>query len=408
MLKRVVLIAISIFLLKSCASSFHGVSKTDDTYIKDISIGLPISGLWRQNIELYDIDKTGFFEIIVPPPRKASDQQRRPYIFYYDNNEQKWKESEVYKYPFSKEYNYGAIAIGDINKDGFYDLVLANHERKILILINDKKNNFEIITPIDELFRSRTVLIEDMDGDGWLDIIALSEFFNPNQKDLKTGIMVGLNNNGIIKPIFIDGTEYIFGDSFAVGDINGDGKKDIIIAPLTGIKELKKSIWLNDGKGKFKYLNLDIFTEREIPFFVRTGDIDGDNIDEMVFKISPLGVYGSTYLKAFKHVNGVIENISSGLEEIKDIGVFDIADIDNDGKNELGLLTKESIIIYKYSDKKWVKSDEYKINTINDLNAVFDFKMRRQYDGSVLFVFNCALESNTENGIKAYRMVKSK
>lgn len=406
--QKIIVFLISLFLISSCASSMQGVTHLEDNLLQDISSGLPTNGLWRQNIVLYDKDNNGFFRIFAPSPRKATDEQRRPFIFSYNNSEMRWQESQLYKLTPSDQYNYGAIAVGDINKDGYNDIVLANHEKKVLTLINDGKGNFTIDYPVKENFKSRSVLLDDVNGDGWLDIVALSEFYNPNEKDLITGIIVGINEQAKIKTTFIDESKGIFGDSLAVGDVNGDGKKDIVIAPLTAIKDMKKAIWLNDGINGFKHLNKNIFTDKEIPFFVRTGDIDGDGRDEIVFKISPLGAFASPYLKVFKIINDNIVDISQGLEEVKEFGVFDLSDIDDDKKFELGILTKEAISIYKYTNERWVKGKDYKIKKLNDLNSVYDFKMSRQGDGSVIFVYNLASDDGKENGIKAYRLVKEK
>jgi len=406
-LYRLVPFVLSILLISSCASSMQGISVSEDGPFRDISHGLPNTGLWRHSIVVFDIDKDGILDIIAPPPRKAPEGQRRPFIFSYIESEQRWKESQLYRFPLSDKYNYGGIAVGDINKDGRYDLVLANHENTIVCLINDGKGSFEINYPVNEPFRSRTVLIDDINGDGLVDIIALSEFYNPNLKDLKTGIMVGINENGSFSVNFVEESSGIFGDSLAVGDINGDGKRDIIIAPLTGIKEQKKAIWLNEGNGVFKPFKKDLFTDKEIPFFVRVGDIDGDGRDEMVFKISPLGAFGSPYLKAFRFTNDNIEDISKGLEDIKDVGVFDLADIDNDGIHELSVLTKEAITLYKYIQGKWIKIDEYRIK-VNDLNAVYDLRVARQRDGSVIFVYNLASDDLKDNGIRAHRVMRKR
>ncbi|MEW6416497.1 MAG: VCBS repeat-containing protein [Nitrospirota bacterium] len=395
-------ILFSILFILSCATDKHRtIEKTSMLPIADVSEGLPRDGLWRQNISLIDLNNDGFLDIIAPPPRKAGKGEKIPYIFLWDNNDRKWRKGS-FKFPELKDYGYGGITTSDLNKDGFIDIVLAVHMGRVIVLQNDKGNGFvEKLFPVKDSFHSRIVEISDINNDGWPDIIAFSEGFIA--RDYKPiGILIGINKNGNNWDVkTVNESADLFGDSMAVGDINGDNNKDIIVASLIGKKEGKKLIWFGDGRGNFnKYDNE--FIGDMLPFFTKLGDVDGDMEDEVFLKLSGIGSDAEVKLSVFKWTTEGFIDISSGLELAKNPIVFDVADMDGDGKNELFVLLQQRISIYKYSDKRWIELGYYPLTPSNTIGA-HDLRVAKNRDGSLLIVYNLGSEkSETNKGIKAY------
>jgi len=378
--------------------------------INDISTGLPSTGLWRQNVVLEDMNNDGWLDIVVPPPRKAEENKNRPFIFLWDENKRNWVEGN-YIFPKKTGYSYGAAAVNDLNNDGMLDIALAMHSSDIKILLRNNDSFSELKLPVEKKCISRILEIADMDNDGWKDIVALSEFNFSGIAD-QCGIFIGFNKNGKgWDTKIIEGSNQQFGDYMAVGDINGDGMKDILLAPQCR-RDFMKPVWLCYGEGLCKSYEGELYIKPdEDVYLVRAKDIDGDGIDEIVFKVAQLGAKSIGRLIALKWKEKAFQDISKGLETINsEILAFDLEDIDGDNKKEIITLTKDGLKIYKYkykdkeNDTEWIFLGNYNISE-KYLSGVFDLKARKNKDGSILIVFNQGIETNDNNGIRAFKLI---
>jgi hypothetical protein len=394
----------SLFL--SCASTSRETKENREALtFTDISDGLPHDGLWRQNIALADMDGSGFLNIVAPPPRKAEKGQTRPFIFSWSPKEGKWAEGS-FRFPEGSGYSYAGIAVGDINRDGAPDIVLATHTGKIIVLLNDGKGGFsESPFPAVKDFSSRTVEIADINGDGWPDVIAFSEG-SFDDRYIPKGILVGSNKEGKDWDVkILEGGTGIFGDSMAIGDLRGNGIKDIITAPITMIEEFKKFIWLGDGKGKFEFYDAKLAGDK-VTQVVRAGDVDGDGKDVVVFRLSGSDSKGTirVALAAYKWTGEGFSNMSGGLEAIDYPYMFDLADLYGDGKKELVVLSEGGIDIYRHGTEKWVKIGSLSLSPA-DTRGAYSLRAARNKDGSLLIVFNLGREDPVfKKGIRAYRV----
>lgn len=396
-----------LIFLGCAATSRETLEEARSLSFTDISAGLPVEGLWRENLVLYDMNGDGSLDIVAPPPRKAKEGWKRPFIFLWDGPGKKWIESK-HDFP-AKGYDYGGIAVGDLNGDGRADIALAQHSANIALFVNDGKGFAEARFPVKEEFHSRAIVFSDINGDGRLDIVAVSEApFSGNYEP--RGILVGINKEGGDWDVrFPDESRGLFGDSAAVGDLRGSGNKDIAIAHLTLVKEVERMIWFGDGKGNFRGHTGDFFSEDVLPVIARTCDVDGDGRDEAAFGVALTG--GGLReergrLAVLKWTEDRFRDISSGLDLGGYLVAFDLADIDGDGRCELLALTETGIHLYKYSDTTgWSTQGKFPV-PMTELSNVTDLKAGRNKDGSVVIVYNLGKYENPElkMGIKAYML----
>jgi len=396
-----VILLLSVLSVLNCAGTQISRERIGENHIFDISGGLPDKGLWRENIALIDMDGDGFLDIVAPPPRKADAGQNKPLIFMR-GKDGKWREGE-YTLPKSA-YGYGGVTAGDINGDGYPDIVLAVHSGRIIILQNNNGSGFvESAFPVEEKsFRSRAVQLADINGDGWLDIIALSE--SPAMTDYKPqGLLVGLNKGGRDWDVhMVEDSLGWFGDSFSVGDITGDGKKDIAVAVLA-VRDGKKLVWFGDGKGDFKSYEKDI-AGKTMPKTVRTGDVDGDGKDEVILILSTLGPDSFLKFTVQKWTGEGFQDISAGLENFRPI-VFDLADINGKGKKELVALSEDGIHILEYRESGWTEVERYSKITPEEAKGARDLRVGKNKDGLLLIVYNLGDESPAlHHGLRAYTL----
>lgn len=407
-MKRLIYIWIFAALI-FCGCAHSGKTATTQSYpftFTNVSEGLPADGLWRQHIALYDMNADGFIDIVAPPARKSVDRYNTPAIFHYDATERGWKQGK-YDFPQNKEYGYGGIAVGDLDNDGRPDIVLAVHTGRIIILRNSLIDAFTIMPFEYEVhLSSRAVAIDDVNGDGWKDIIAFSEVYAKKRGELpKPGLLIGINREGRDWEIrVIEMSRGISGDSVATGDLNGNGKRDILTAPLTSIEEDKKIVWFNDGKGDFMLYEPNLSVDM-MPSVVRSGDINGDGKDEIVMILSGFGDPVPPY-SVYTYIwdGSAFVQTPSQMEFAEMPVAIDLADIDGDGRKEVFVLYRGGIDIFKYTEPGWAKVGHQELPA-KDSAGVYDLRAGVNRDGSVLVVYNLGNEPDPKvwnNGLRAY------
>jgi hypothetical protein len=143
--------------------------------------------------------------------------------------------------------NGGSIAVGDLNGDGKLDLVVANR----CISEDDCPND-----QADDIFGHRTV-----------------------------GVLLG-NGDGTFRPVvtYDSGgyTSIFFADSVAVGDLNGDGKLDILVTnPCSVCSGGTLAVLFGNGDGSFGWpMMYNSFGFN--PFSVALKDVNGDGSSDLL------------------------------------------------------------------------------------------------------------------------------
>jgi len=196
-----------------------------------VSIG---GDAWRFGVEAVDIDNDGDMDFVTSPMSSSSG-----------NGIEVWENDGTGNFSL-KASNAGGtnatdgheLAVGDINGDGFQDIVFpSSGSNGLRVLINDGNGNFSSNgqTGISVSDPEGATLF-DADGDGDLDLAVYRGF-----ADLLF-INDGTGQFTQSQELSQDDTE-----GLAAADVDGDGDLDLVRAPWSGPVEL----WINDGLGFF-------------------------------------------------------------------------------------------------------------------------------------------------------------
>jgi hypothetical protein len=264
-------------LAKIAASYKVEVPESHRLGFTDFGRGLPRSGQWREGFVLADMNGDGKLDVVHGPPRKSLSA---PVIFLGDGKGgwRKWQEARFAPFP----YDYGDIAVADLNGDGNLDIVLAMHLHGFTALLGDGKGHFmtrwdkglDFLLPgkgADEtnLFSSKAVTTVNWDGDKLPDILAIGEGPRLNLSSTHDGgapLSAARSYGPVLYRNQGDGSwkrqdegtspAQVFGDSVTVGDFNGDGRPDFAVS--TNVQGRRDLVYLARADGRWDKTELDV------------------------------------------------------------------------------------------------------------------------------------------------------
>ncbi len=194
------------------------------------------------------------------------------------------------------------LAVADMNNDGTQDIIAAGGGYAgaftINVFLNNGSASFTPLAPTSPVLQQTQVDIAtgDFDGDGDLDVFAVSDFASAG------GYAIYRNDGtGVLSITATQGTGA--GNGFlgaSSGDIDNDGDIDIVYNQFYqfGSGAGYAHILINDGKGNFspgQTINVG-----PTLYFSRLADLDNDGWLDLVTEQS-----GSSVLKIYKNMSGI-------------------------------------------------------------------------------------------------------
>lgn len=168
------------------------------------------------------------------------------------------------------------VAVGDVNKDGNDDVVVVASRGQVYVALggfSDGLQNSDVTSvgaftegPGNCCDRTRVLQLADVNNDGKLDVVVTMWS--------KLGVMLG-NGTGTFGSAILTNSTGVDARGMALGDLDGDGKADLVANHAPG------NWWLafhkGNGDGSFKPGIVIPNSDLAIPnLFIRDADGDGD------------------------------------------------------------------------------------------------------------------------------------
>jgi hypothetical protein len=229
------------------------------------------------------------------------------------------------------------VIVGDFNADGVPDLLTANRlDGSVSVLLGNGHGSFQAArnTAIDEHFVSGfrppiDVVVGEFNGDGIQDLAVATLDLDTFQGRLS--ILLG-NGDGTFRAQtrVLTTEEFLFVPSPVVGDLNGDGRLDIV---TTTFADSTLGVLLGNGDGTFEFHSFRIrtppFARAGNPIGAQLGDLNGDGhldlvgVTDQQFVTILLGNGDGTFQDALNLVTGQLPT-SVALADLNRDGKLDI------------------------------------------------------------------------------------
>ncbi len=250
-----------------------------------------------------------------------------------------------------------AVAWGDVDNDGDLDLAVANYGKPNRVYINDKgvlvtdpARVWQSGAPAEKGDLTTSLAWGDVNNDGWLDLVV------GNERDCVV-TRRSISCNGGSNRLYLNqqgklstradwsSLEQDDSQSVALGDIDGDGRLDLAVGNLTEItcdgqncNRGSNQVYLNNGQ-TFEPSAGWSSSERDNTTSIALGDVDADNDLDLVVgnEAGPARLY--------RNENGRLNTGAAWSSSGKlDIQALALSDIDEDGALDLVMVSQEERI----------------------------------------------------------------
>jgi hypothetical protein len=249
--------------------------------------GLPARGQWREGLVLADVTGDGRLDIAASGARKTL---RPPTFFTFDGKT--WTPAAGITFA-QRQFDYGDLALADIDGDGTLDAALGIHLRGLMAFRRGADGKFaDASTGLpfaannrEQAFSSRAVALADCNADGRLDLVALGEGPRLPGPGVDTNVAMGLSTylqqaDGSWQAAQRPEAGGLFGASLEMADIDGDKKLDAIVAP--GTLGDTRLVHRGDGACGWTAEPIDAVRPRSYVTAAAAGDVTGDGNPDLV------------------------------------------------------------------------------------------------------------------------------
>jgi hypothetical protein len=231
----------------------------------------------------------------------------------------------------------GTVAAGDLNADGRVDLAVADSTSgSVSVLLQDPSTPGHFLAAMNLPIGGfpGNVALGDLNGDGTFDLAVAVAGGNQN--------VVILFQDPASPGHFLAPTSLFVGGqsaAVAIGDLNGDGKPDLVVATsdING-NNGKVSVFLQDPSHPGAFLPRSDFQTGVQPISVKIGDLNGDGLPDLA--VADLGAPAdgsgsgvSVLLQDPAHPGSFLAPVTYATDfRPQDVA---IGDLNNDGKLDL-------------------------------------------------------------------------
>lgn len=229
-------------------------------------------------------------------------------------------------------------AIADVDGDGKSDLIVTNFGGSVSVFKNTSTiGNVSFNTPVDFITGStfiNAVAIGDLDSDGRADIVV--------SKSNGASVISIFRNTSVIGAVTmasrVDVTTGVSPESISIGDLDGDNKPEVVTADLgTGTVSIHRN---TSSIGIISFATIFNVTTGTSPRSVSMGDLDGDGKKDLAVANS-----GSNTVSIFRNISSIGTITLATKVDLATNNPYhvSIGNLDGDGKADLAIANNNGV-----------------------------------------------------------------
>ncbi len=206
-------------------------------------------------LEAFDFDNDGWTDILINGNHGATwdaNGSQRVVALYKNNKGTFELQSTPYDGGHFTPMNGGSIHVGDVNNDGFDDILVTGYSSRAVtnLYINKQDGTFMLFTPTEDAkftghLQGETVFV-DINSDGWNDIVEIGRDAN---NDWASFANIFINNKDNTCTKVPSSYSNLAGGQarIAAGDVNNDGSMDLMVVGWG----INAKVFYGDGNNPF-------------------------------------------------------------------------------------------------------------------------------------------------------------
>lgn len=223
-----------------------------------------------------------------------------------------------------------APAVADFNADGRPDIATIT-TGGIALQLSNSASGLLTAKAGPTMSGAKTVIATDVNKDGKPDLVVSSGY--PSQINVFVGNGDGTFQGSRSVDLLSEGFSDYQHQHIAAGDVNGDGKIDLVVGFVSG----DVSLFPGNGDGTFS-AGSAISTGTTPVRSVRLGDFDGNGSVDVLATTGAIGGSNGSILTLIRQTDGTFKNSFTGtMSDTIPIGA--VLDFDGDTKQDLAVVT---------------------------------------------------------------------
>ncbi|HEY5921175.1 MAG TPA: VCBS repeat-containing protein, partial [Kofleriaceae bacterium] len=213
-----------------------------------------------------------------------------------------------------------ALTLGDVNGDAKLDLLFGGTAQSVSVMLNNGSGGFSAAQSYNVMVPSPQFEVVDVNGDGRKDLVSLGG------QGLTLSVLLNSASGFTTTPALFAASSYGSARYFALGDVSGDGRPDVVVHN----QDSSIDLLLNDGSGGFLVRTTFAAVSAMYGERIAVRDLNSDGRQDVIAAIGS-NLSGFMSVRLNQGNNMLSSPVSYGTGSPWGARALDLGDVNGDG-----------------------------------------------------------------------------